>query len=443
MSQFIEIPWGDESLSISLPKRWTVLGELKPKPLLNGKSNPVDACAKALNQPIGAERLGSRKLEGKKILIVVDDHSRPTPVADFLPAILHELALGKASIEDIQFLLATGVHRQSRPNEVIKKLGESVLANYHWTCHDSYDLANLVDLGHTSRGTKVLLNRKLLEADLIVCVGAIEPHLLLGFGGGLKMIIPGCAGAETIGMNHMQGVGPEHFNYVGISGDHSPMRRDLEEGASLLRRDIFIVNAVMDERAQVVRFFCGDPVRAHRAGESFVENAVRLDVHEQADVVITNSFPMDTDLRQSAKCIGNTLYGSKPGGIMMGFARSINGLGEMPLAKKSLPYSVIRATLRIIGRKRILPLVRKVKKGEPVEELFIGNFGLQMLRRNHICVFSDCTALPPDFGRKMGIARSFSDIRAMVDWAASKTTRSASVWVFPYGGASYVPVQKS
>jgi nickel-dependent lactate racemase len=387
--------------------------------------------------PIGAERLASRNLSGKKILIVVDDHSRPTPVDSFLPAVLNELSAAGVSKESVEFLIATGVHRASSPDEVSNKLGREIMASYKWTCHNSYESLSIAYIGTTSRGTKVFLNRRLLDADLVVCVGAIEPHLLLGFGGGLKMIIPGCAGAETIGRNHLQGVDPEHFNYVGTRGENSPMRQDLEEGALLLRCDMFIVNAAMNERAKPIKFFCGDPIKAQRLGERFVEDTARLEVPEQADVVITNSFPMDADLRQSVKCIGNTLYASKPGGIMMGFARSLNGLGEMPLAKKTLPYPVIRTVLKVIGKKRVLPLVEKVKKGEPVEEVFIGHFALQMLRRNHISIFSDSHLLPPDVGARMGIARSFTDVPSIIKWAKSKAPSSASVWVFPYGGATY------
>ena len=41
---------------------------------------------------------------------------------------------------------------------------------------------------------------------------------------------------------------------------------------------------------------------------------MRLDVPEQSDVVLTNSFPMDSDMRQSVKCVGNTLQACKPEG---------------------------------------------------------------------------------------------------------------------------------
>ena len=121
----------------------------------------------------------------------------------------------------------------------------------------------------------------------------------------------------------------------------------------------------------------------------------------------------------------------------MGFLRCEQGLGEMPLAKKTLPYPVMRMLLKLLGKKRVLPLVRKAKAGEPVEEVFIGHFGLQMLRRNHLAIFSESEKLPPDVGRKMGLAQSFTDIKEMLSWISTKVPRNAKAWVFPYGGVTY------
>lgn len=436
MRQIVELPWGDDCLRVDIPDGWRILGELKPKNSIS-EPLPAKACAASLAEPTGAGRLASRDLTGKRVVIVVDDHSRPTPVSQFLPPILDELSAAGVSNKDVEFLVATGIHRGSTPDEVAKKLGPSTMSAFTWHCHDAYDSGGLADLGTTSRGTRVFINKRLLDADLILCVGAVAPHLLLGFGGGLKMLIPGCAGADTVGKNHMQGVDPDHFDYVGTSGEESPMRQDLEEGALLLKREVFIVNAAMNEQVQPVRFFCGDPVKAHRMGERFIQDLVRLEVPEQADVVLANSFPLDANLRQSVKCMGNSLHACKPDGIMMGFARAVDGLGEIPLAKKSLPYTVMRTLLKLIGKNRVLPLVEKAKRGEPVEEVFIGHFGLQMLRRNHLAIFNDSPQMPEDIGRKMGIARSFTEVSAMVSWAAAKAPNRATVWAFPCGGATY------
>jgi nickel-dependent lactate racemase len=436
MNGTVVLPWGGGSLELRLPEQWIVLGELKPR----SSAAPVDiaqACAEALQEPIGAKPFGARQLTGQRIVIVVDDHSRPTPVSEFIRPVVEVLGSAGVRDEQVEFLIATGVHRSSRPEEIEWKLGREILSRFRCRCHDAYDPEALAYMGTTSRGTRVLLNKLLTEADLIICVGALEPHLLLGFGGGLKMIIPGCAAAETVGRNHLQGIDPEHFNYVGTRGDDSPMRLDLEEGAGLLGKEIFVINAVINEHGRPTRFFCGDPVQAHRSGESFVENLLRLDIPEQADVVVTNSFPMDLDLRQSAKCLGNTLYACKPGGTMMGFLRCEQGLGEIPLAKKTLPYPVTRMLLKVLGKKRILPLVEKARKGEPVEEVFMGHFGLQMLRRNHLAIFSDSQKLPQNLGRKMGLAQSFTDIGEMLSWISAKVPRNARAWIFPNGGTTY------
>lgn len=436
MRNKISFPWGDSSLEIDLPDSWRILGELKPEPL-----DPVPdvyaSCRESLLRPISAQRLSGRQLRDARITLVVDDHSRPTPVREFLGAVMDELVSGGVQTSNMSILIATGVHRSSTEEEVEAKIGPEIMEKYAWSCHDAYDPDNLVSLGTTSRGVQVFLNKLLVMSDLIVCVGAIEPHLLLGFGGGLKMIIPGCAGVQTIGANHMCGVDPDHFNFVGMQSDSSPMRQDLEEGASMLNKDVFIVNVAMNQASQPVKFFCGDPIKAHRAGEEFVRDHSCMSVKEQADVVITNSFPLDSDLRQSVKCLGNALYISKPSGIVLGCARAVNGLGEMPLADRTLPYKAMRALLKIIGKNRVLPLVAKVKRNQPVEEVFVGHFGLQMLRRNHLGIFSDSKRLPDNIGARMGLATSFTDVQKMIHWAQKNAPKNAKVWTVPYGGSTF------
>lgn len=436
MDNTIELPWGKSSLTLSLPPRWKVRGMLEPRPI--AAAADVDAaCTEALAAPIGAKPLGGRDLSKAKVVIVSDDHSRPTPVATFIATVVREL--GKAGVSDdrMEVLLACGVHRASRPEEVRQKLGPEVAERLRHSCHDAYDKGRLVEAGVTSRGTRVWLNEKLAEADLVVCLGAVEPHLLLGFGGGLKMIVPGCAGNETIGKNHLQGVGPNDFDLVGRAAENSTMRQDLEEAALLLGDKYFIVNAVMNEQAQPARFFAGHPIEAHRQAVAFLQERVRLGVPERADVVITNSFPMDADFRQSVKCVGNTLFAAKTGGVMLGFLRCDDGLGEIPIPPKTLPYPILRTLVRSIGGKRILPLVERLKKNEPVEEVFIGHFGMQMLRRNHLFVYSE--SLPPDTGKRLGLFRQFTSVEQLLRQAQKQVPDAATVWVFPYGGATYAP----
>jgi nickel-dependent lactate racemase len=436
MAQNIVLPWNNDSLTIALPDTWRVLAAVEPR-TIPAAPDPAVACAESLQSPVGTLPLSQRDLSNKRIALIVDDHTRPTPVRTFIGPVLDELGRAGVTDERIDIIIAAGVHRRSTPEEVERKLGREVLSRFTPVCHDAYDMEGLSDLGTTSRGTRVFVNRRLPLADLIVCVGAVEPHLLLGFGGGLKMIVPGCAGAQTIGTNHMQGVDPEHFDYVGVKGSHSPMGLDLEEAARLLGKEMFLVNVAMSQDTRPAQFFCGDPIAAHRAGEVFVEQQYRIDLPEQADAVIANSYPLDVDLRQSLKCVGNSLYACKPGGVMLGCVRCETGLGEMPIPKKTLPYPVLRALLKLVGKQGVLPLVKQIKKNEPVEEIFVGHFGLQALRRNHLGLFSDSPALPPEIGKKLGMARSFTLTQDMIHWAQAKLPKRPTIWVFPKGGATY------
>ena len=430
----VELPWGDGTLAVDLPLRWRVLGQLHPQEM-EASAGVTAACQQALAAPLGAAPLSARDLGHKEVLIITDDHSRPTPVGEFLPAVLQQLAGAGVAGGQLQILLANGVHRESSPKEVEAKLGRVVAGRLAWRCHDAY-ADDLVQLGTTTRGTPVWVNGLLPRADLIVCLGAIEPHLLLGFGGGLKMIVPGCAGAETIASNHMQGVDPDNFDFVGAAAEDSPMRLDLEEAAGMLGAEVFVVNAVMDRRGRPVRFFCGDPVAAHRAGVAFCRRLCRVEVPEQADVVLAGSSPLDADLRQSIKCIGNTLFACRPSGVLLGCVYCEHGLGELPVPARTLPYGMLRALVRLLGKRRILPLVQRVKAGEPAEEVFVGNFGLQMLRRNHLALFSE--KLPVDTGSKLGTFRTFDHLERAIRWTAGRVRKDATVWIFPHGGATYV-----
>jgi hypothetical protein len=262
--------------------------------------------------------------------------------------------------------------------------------------------------------------------------------LLLGFSGGSKMLLPGCAGAETIGHNHLQGTSNGRFNYVGALEAESPMRLDLEEGVALLGKEIFIVNVALNADSRIVRFFCGSAREAFLAGVDFVRAHAEARLPEPADVVITNSRPFDADLRQGMKCVGNTLAAVRPGGLMLGLLRCDLGRGDIPVPSWTIPYPFLRPLLHAVGRSHILGLMNCLRPQDPVEQKFLGHFGLQMLHRNHVWFYSP--NLRPDTGRKLGMVRQFSHVERMIAAAVSEVGPKATVAVFPLGGITYARV---
>ncbi len=432
MSRVLNLPFDGGIVELRVPDSWTVLAELGPKPM-QGLQDVPGALREALEHPVGCAPLSEADLRGKKIVLAVDDITRPTPLHRFFPVVVAHLVERGASRADMTVVHALGIHRPMTAEEVDRKLGAANLQGIRWVNHDSKDWSKLVRLGTTSRGTEVGLNKHLAEADLVVCLGAIEPHLLLGFGGGLKMIVPGLAHEKTIAQNHMQGVSPEQFNYIG--SESSPMRLDLEEAASMLRKRIFIVNAVMNERLEPGRFVCGDPVAAHREGVKTVREMAARQVGRRADIAIVSSSPMDADLRQGMKCIGNVEKCVRENGMILGLLACRHGIGDVAMPPKALPHWLLRRILRLLGKNRILWFVDKVKKGAAVEERFMAHFSMQIARKNELYVWS--RKLPSDTGKRLGLFVQFQDLQAMIDRAAKVAPRHATVYLFPHGGVTY------
>jgi len=239
----------------------------------------------------------------------------------------------------------------------------------------------MLNLGTTSRGTPVWINRTVAEADFVVSIGCIEPHIIASFGGGYKNIIPGVAGRLTTAHNHTLNCSPATFNMVGQPIDRNPMRLDLEEGAAMLRPPVFIINAILNNLQQVVKIVAGDPVKAHRAGVEASSQLYGVPVKAAADIVITDSHPMDSDLRQGVKALANTVRALKPGGVIITLVRAEEGVGVFGLANTKLPLG--RKALQFLAPV-LLPLVPRLKiKGLGEEDRFFLYFALQGMRRGH------------------------------------------------------------
>lgn len=153
-----------------------------------------EAVAKALASPIGGARLRSLVRPGARAVLIVNDVTRPTPVAEVVDLILDQLN----GVKELKVVVALGLHPPPSPKELEAKLGRSLFERA--VLHDPR--RDLVYLGRTDNGTEIYINRLVAEVDLRVAVGTITPHPFAGFSGGPKILLPGVAGEETIKENH-------------------------------------------------------------------------------------------------------------------------------------------------------------------------------------------------------------------------------------------------
>lgn len=429
------IPWGSDSeLEFELPDGWRLSGTVVPAtPSVVG--DVPDEMSRALAKPVGSPPLFELCRGRRTAAVVVDDTSRPTPAHLFMGNLLEELIRSGMAREDITLVTGTGTHRAMTEEEMEAKVGREVAGAFRWMNHDCHDAGMLSRLGRTSRGTPVEINRTVAEADLVVLVGTIEPHPQAGFGGGYKNILPGVAGKETIGRNHLLSATRENYGMVGWEPADNPMRLDIEEAGGMLKGACFMVNTVLSPDLRISRIVAGDPVEAHREGMSYSRSLYGVEVASRADVVISSSHPMDHDLRQGVKAIANTFMAAHEGGLVIAAMRCEGGAGDMGVPKLKFPD----APRLVRGLAHMLLPVVKHAPGIPVEERFYLYTALRTVLRQRVIIYAP--GIPVEVRMRFPGFCSLVSFQQTIEDAARQIPE-ASVLVFPMGGVTYPIVRQ-
>jgi len=268
----------------------------------------------ALASPIGCPPLAEMARGKRKVLVISDDHHRPTPVRRFLPFILeavHSAGLGK---DQIEIIMALGSHRPMSPEEMEAKLGAGIASDYRVTNHDWQDQANLYFAGRVEPGIDVWINRKVKESDFVLGLGRIMPIEVCGFTGGGKIVVPGLCGARTNSDVHWVRVDIPQKEIVGRRDN--PIREAIDRSALACGLDA-IFNVIVDRQGRITRAVFGHPVEAHRKGAGYALKMHGVRIPGQADVVIADGYPFDVEFWQVNKALDAAGMVVRPGGVII------------------------------------------------------------------------------------------------------------------------------
>jgi lactate racemase len=143
----VELAYGRHGLNVTLPDHPTDVVEPRDIPGLPNEAAAIDA---SLDAPLGTPALRELASSGDRVVIVVNDGTRPMPSDRVLPSILSRLS--HIPRPDITIVVATGTHRANTPDELDAMLGPDMRRDYHVVNHDARDDSSLVSIGTTRRG---------------------------------------------------------------------------------------------------------------------------------------------------------------------------------------------------------------------------------------------------------------------------------------------------
>jgi nickel-dependent lactate racemase len=278
-----------------------------------------------IRSPIGTIPLRELAQGKRSAVITFDDLTRPTPVHAVAPLVTGELLAARVPADRIIFVAACGTHRNLEQDEAVRKLGRDQLQEFAWINHNPWD--NLQEVGTTSSGNVVRINRTFAASDLRITISGVKIHGFAGYAGGAKAILPGIAGFDTVNYNHTvvmqtfrKGARPESGV---ISVNKNEIRADMEEAARLAKVD-FSVQIVYNGDRRVSGIFAGDIVEAHRAASRFAVGHYQTTVVAAPDVVVCNSYP------QAAQAKANTWTNSvREGGTAVLIIQHPQGVSAM------------------------------------------------------------------------------------------------------------------
>ena len=399
--------YGDEERELIFPDGWEV-HTLAPQayPALSERQ-----MNKAFSNPIGTRRLADIARDRRNAAIVIDDLSRPTPAATVIPYVLRELIEAGMPQNEIRFVVGGGSHRPLTAEEIAKKVGPDIVAQYEVVCHGFLD-GDCKGYGNLSDGMPVYINRVVAEADFKLALGGIYPHSAVGFGGGAKLIIPGVAGAAT--MWHFHGCHPGRGHAIIDGRDGVLDTRDVaEEAARLIGLDA-VVNTVLNYRREIAGLFVGDFIHAHRAGARFALKAygteIPDDLRAEADLVVTNCYPLDSDPLQTGKALWMRKYFDRAYTVAINPATDgqfYHGLMHQLDYDRYLKQRHAEAEMNL-----------------PVPEL--NGPGSMLLQSEHFSVNEFVKRHPNDV--------LFRDWPTLINMLLEKLPEHATVAVFPFGG---------
>ena len=324
----IELNYGKGKLPVDLPDDWDVRVIAKlPMPVL---ADPAAAVRAALAGPVGAPPLAEAARGCTSACILICDITRPVPNGLVLPDMIRQLLEAGVPAAGITVLVATGLHRPNEGDELAEVVGDPwVLETVAVENHFARDTAAHVDLGVTpTRGTRVLLDRRFVEADLRIATGLVEPHFMAGYSGGRKVIAPGVAGKETITTFHSARF-MEHPKATSCVLDGNPLH---EEQLAIVEMigGALALNTVVDEDRRLCFVNYGEVVASHLEAVDFIRRYAEVPVEERFSTVLTSAagYPLDKTYYQTVKGMVGPVDILAPGGDLVVASACTEGMGS-------------------------------------------------------------------------------------------------------------------
>ena len=222
-------------------------------------------------------------VRGKRVLVLTPDSTRTSPLPMMVRLMHQEVGAYAARLD---FMVALGTHQPMSDKEILDLYGitarerEEIYGNVRLLNH-RWDLdGTLVKIGRISggeisgltnglfdQGVDVVINKAVLEYDLIIVLGPVFPHEVAGFSGGNKYLFPGVSGGDFLHYTHWLGAVVTCWDTIGVKD--TPTRRAIDRAATMVDTPCLLAAMVVRSdgtpHGSLAGFYCGQVDEAWNA----------------------------------------------------------------------------------------------------------------------------------------------------------------------------------
>jgi nickel-dependent lactate racemase len=323
----VDLLYGRKGLAVDLPE--TVRAHVirkHPMPLL---PDPDGAVRQALANPVACPSLHELAKGKRNACILICDITRPVPNGLILPPLVESLTQAGIARENILIVVATGLHRPNEGEELAEIVGSpDILRTIRIENHFAKDRQAHVDLGTTSGGIPIMIDRRFAEADLKIVTGLVEPHFMAGYSGGRKVVAPGVAYQDTILMFHSARI-LEHCKAANCVTEGNPLHNEQIEIVRAIG-DVVAVNVVIDEGRRLGFVNFGEVEASHAQAVAFMRKYAEIRIPRRFKTIVTTSagYPLDKTYYQTVKGMVGVMDILAPGGTIIIASECSEGMGS-------------------------------------------------------------------------------------------------------------------
>jgi nickel-dependent lactate racemase len=317
----VNVPYGKHNLELRLRKGTALLEPSDPEKIITPEG---------FRQNL-EHYLENAGLDLSHPVLVVTDKTRWCDYPDYLPVLAEVVNDIRGNHSPFQIIIAYGTHPPQSEQECRTTYGP-LYDQWPFTHHDCHDGSLFVEIGTTPAGTPVRMRKELLDASAVITMGPICHHYFAGYGGGRKLIFPGCGEREAIYRNHGLFLDRQNKQLAPACQpgllEGNPVATDLFDIESFRPADLAI-HGLQDSHGTICDFLIGTGRQIYLDGCSIHGDHYEVQVPGMDTVLAScGGFPKDINFIQTHKTIHNGAAFVRDGGQLVIFAECKDGIGS-------------------------------------------------------------------------------------------------------------------